>query len=116
MIYLASPYSHSDPAVMQQRYEAMVQVVNHFYRQNIRVYSPIVHNHPVAVLGGLPRTWEFWEGIDLDMLARCDEFCVIQLPGWETSKGVAAELEFAKRYQIPVHFSVPSEIEAAVKT
>lgn len=104
MIYLASPYAHSDPAVMQKRYETMVQFVNDEYRKENVVYSPIVHNHPVAVLGGLPRTWDFWRKIDLPVLRRCNELWVVCLDGWRESKGVSAEIEYAKLIELPTRY------------
>ena len=107
MIYLASPYAHPFPSVMQWRYERMVKYANTQFRYGVKAYSPIVHNHPIAVLGGLPRTWSFWRNFDIDMLRLATELHVIQLPGWKKSKGVTAEIHTAKQLGIPVVYIQP---------
>lgn len=104
MIYLASPYAHLDPAIMQQRYDVMVHVVNTFYKRSIAVYSPIVHNHPIALAGGLPRTWDFWRKIDMPMLRVCKELTIVKLDGWQQSVGVKAETEFAINLGLPISY------------
>lgn len=107
MIYLASPYAHPFKSVMQWRYDRMVKYVTTQFYYGCCVYSPIVHNHPTAVTGILPRTWEFWSKIDLDMLRRADALHVIRLNGWQKSKGVQAEIEFARQAGIPIIYVTP---------
>ena len=36
------------------------------------------------------------------MLQRCDELIVLTLTGWETSRGVQAEIAFAKEINLPI--------------
>ena len=40
---------------------------------------------------------------DLEWLGLCD--CMLVLPGWENSKGVNAEIDYAHRLNIPTYFS-----------
>lgn len=40
---------------------------------------------------------------DLEWLGLCD--CMLVLPDWKNSKGVKAEIEFAKKKGIPIYFS-----------
>jgi len=99
-VYLASPYAHADRAAMQSRYEAVVDAAGIFMTQGIPVYSPIVHNHPIAVETVLPRDWDFWAKMDLPILSVCSAL----LDGWERSVGVAAEIKFAEEHGIPVRY------------
>lgn len=71
-------------------------------RRGLVVYSPIVHNHPIAELIDLPKDWAFWEKIDITMLAKCDMLYVLKINGWEKSRGVAAEIKFAMNRNIPI--------------
>jgi len=103
MIYLASPYSDPNPAVMQQRFDAVCRYAGHLMLQGKVVYSPIAHCHPIAERVNLPRTWDFWEKFDRGMLKRADELVVLKLPGWDTSKGVAAETSIA--HDLDLHIS-----------
>jgi Domain of unknown function (DUF4406) len=47
---------------------------------------------------------EFWYAGTLELLRRCDAMMLV--PGWEASKGVAAEMEEADRRNIPVFESI----------
>lgn len=102
MIYLASPYSHPDPQVMEFRFDQVCRVAGKIMaEQGIVVYSPIAHNHPIAVRINLPRGWDFWEKFDTETLTACKEIWVLKLDGWDTSKGVAAEVQIAKKLGLP---------------
>lgn len=96
MIYLASPYSHPDSLTMRTRFLLAEQVTAQLLRERMFVYSPIVHCHELAQKFSLPTSFEFWKAYNFDMLRRADDFFILRIPGWEESKGVTAELEFAK--------------------
>ena len=107
MIYLASPYSDSDHAVMEQRFDAVCRYAGKLMNEGHVVYSPIAHCHPIAVRVGLPRDWVFWEKFDREMLRCATEFIVLKLDGWEQSKGVRAESEIAKSMGLSVGYVEP---------
>lgn len=96
MIYLASPYSSPDPLVVRTRFLLVEQVTAMLMEQGHYVYSPIVHCHEIAAKYTLPTDFEYWKGYNIDMIRRADAFYVLVIPGWQESKGVVAELEFAK--------------------
>ena len=95
MKYLASPYSHPDPAVRELRFQAACAATAKLLRDGHLVYSPVVHGHPL-VRYGLPTDWSFWERHDRQHLERCDEVVVLKLDGWRESVGVQAELRHAE--------------------
>ncbi len=107
LIYLASPYSHADASVMQERFETICGVAARLMRDGVHLYSPIAHTHPIAVKGELPRGWEFWEQYDRKLLGACDEIWVCTLDGWRESKGVAAEIKIAEELGLPVRLVAP---------
>src|SRR4249920_519353 len=96
MIYLASPYSHPDPAIRDQRYVAACRATVRLLLGGQSVFSPIVHGHPLVQLG-LSGDWLFWARHDQWHLSRCDEVLVLALSGWEESEGVQAEIDLAQR-------------------
>jgi hypothetical protein len=102
MIYLASPYSDPDPAVMEARFDAVCRYAGKLMNEGLVVYSPIAHCHPIAVRTGLPRDWTFWKKFDTEMLAKATEFRVLKLSGWAISKGVEAERQIAREMGIPI--------------
>ncbi len=103
MIYLASPYSHPDPAVREWRFRAACRATASLLRAGEVVFSPIVQSHPLVEFA-LPTAWTFWELIDRVYLERCDEVVVLMLEGWKESVGVREEIESARSAGKPVRF------------
>ena len=106
MIYLASPYSHSDASVREERFQAACRAAAALIRAGHVVFSPVAHTHPIAA-HGLPYDWNFWERIDSAQLARCDDLVVLTLEGWQQSEGVQAELRLAAELGKPVGYLAP---------
>lgn len=106
MIYLASPYTHSDPLVQERRYLACIQAMRFLLNEypDQAMYSPIVHWHEVAKILSLPKDAKFWEIQDFGMILKATRLVVLRIDGWSTSKGVAAEIEFAEKNNIPVEY------------
>ena len=73
VIYLASPYTHSDASVRESRFDAACQATAELVRSGQVVFSPIAHGHPL-VRFGLPIEWEYWARFDREYLRRCDEW------------------------------------------
>jgi hypothetical protein len=109
MIYLASPYTHSDPRVRDARFNAACQATAVLVRAGQIVFSPIVHGHPL-VRFDLPIEWEYWEHFDREYLRRCDELAVLMLDGWRESRGVQAEIDLAIEMKLPVRYLSPAMI------
>jgi len=104
LIYLATPYSHSDPAIREQRFREVNAVAARLMREGLHVFSPISHTHPIAEAGDLPRGWEFWEAYDRVLLQACGKIIVLMLDGWRESTGVTAEIAIAEELGLVVEF------------
>ena len=115
MIYLASPYSHEDPAVQNRRFRVVCRVAARLMRQGHQVFSPIAHSHPIAESGGLPGDWAFWEAYDHTMMDACKELWVVMMDGWATSRGIMAEVGYMQAAGKQVAYIRPTadELEAA---
>lgn len=100
MIYLASPYSHQTASVRRQRYSEVFDLTGAMLRQGHNVFSPIAYSHPLAEKFELPQGWEWWLKLDYEFLRMCDTLLVYQLFGWEESKGVVDEINFATERNI----------------
>jgi len=103
MIYLASPFTHSDPAVRQQRFEAACRAAAALISRGKTVFSPISHSYGICRYG-VPLDWRFWERHDRCHLQSCDEVVVLMLDGWSESVGVQAEIAIAHELGKPVTF------------
>ena len=104
MIYLASPYSHPDAAVRQQRFEQVCGVASVLMRNGSLIFSPIAHSHPIALAGGLPLDFAYWEKFDRTILSVCHSLIVLKLLGWDESRGVAAEIQIMQESGKPISY------------
>lgn len=104
LIYLACPYSHKDPEVMDKRFHTINKIAAKLMSEGYYVFSPISHCHPLAIDGTLPGGWEFWKGYDTAIIKNCKCVLVAMLDGWGTSTGVQAEIQIAKDLDIPVEY------------
>lgn len=102
MIYLASPYSHPDPAVVQDRVEAAEACTVSLMRRGFIVFSPIINCHGIAIKYGLPTDHEFWLRYDFSMLRLAEEMYILAIDGWRESRGVKEEIAFAKSAHIQI--------------
>lgn len=92
LTYICSPYSHDDPHIRWQRWRAVVQYTGDLLKRGHLAFSPIAHSHPIAVECGMGLDFEAWEELDTAMMERCEAMHVLQLDGWQESKGIAHEL------------------------
>jgi hypothetical protein len=106
-IYLASPYTHEDPAIMEERYLAVCLKASQLINEGHFVYSPIAHWHPIAKLYDLPRDWNFWKKMDRKAISILDEVWILKLEGWSTSIGLGNEVLIARELHKPYIFIDP---------
>ena len=100
LVYLASPYAHLSARVREARLEAARFVCGELVNEGKIVMSPLVYLGELAAKGVHPP--QGWFAFDLQLLARCDELLVLQLPGWEDSRGLLVEIAGAQTKGIPV--------------
>lgn len=103
MIYLASPYSHPDPAVRERRFRDACRATAKLLARGLHVFSPIVHGHAVALCGiPLPADYAYWRDYCRDFVARSSELFVLHLDGWRESVGVQDEILTAIKEELPI--------------
>lgn len=111
LTYLASPYSHKDPAVIKDRVRGVTQATVWLIREkDWNVFSPIVHSHPLAE-AGLQGGWGFWKLIDTEYLSVSARMVVLAIEGWRESVGVQAEIKIAEGMGIPVYYMRPDSVD-----
>ncbi len=110
MIYLASPYSHSNPAIRRRRFKAACRAAAVLLKQGIDVYSPIAHSTPIAACGLDDMDHAFWMRVDRPYLQWCSMVMVLMIDGWRESRGVAMEIELSRKAGKPVCFVSPADL------
>lgn len=104
LVYLATVYSkyHAGPVVA---FEHAAALAARCLGIGIKVYSPIVHTHPIAVYGGIdPLDHKIWLAFDETMMKVSDILLVAKMVGWQESFGIAHEIEFFRERGKPVFY------------
>jgi len=110
IVYIGCPYTHKDPQVRQERFEKVTQAAAKLVERGENILSPITHSHPLAKLGNLPTTWDFWKDYDTSLLIKCKKMYVLMLPGWKESKGLQAEINVATFLNIQIDYLDYNEV------
>ena len=100
LIYLASPYSHDDPHVIERRVRQVQAAAARLIELGHLIFSPIVYTHPIAEMTSFApvntaEAMSGWMDYDKAMIDKCDELWVLELDGWAQSRGVEAERNHA---------------------
>ena len=98
LIYLAGPYS----ANRERFYQIHLDCTAHLLKQGQLVFSPIAHCHDAAAKHSMPTDFLFWFEYNKAMLSRCDQLYIIDVPGWQESRGVQGEITVARSLNKPV--------------
>ncbi len=104
LIYVAAPYSHKDPEVVEARMNAFADYMAKIIAAGEHPVSPLMNHFLGDRSQTFPLTWEYWEEYSRKLLSRCDRIDVLQIDGWEESTGLTAEIELAKSLGIEVNY------------
>lgn len=102
MIYLASPYTDSDPQTEASRFRSVVLCLAAYHRLDIPVISPIVHWHCTNWFCGLRGGSDSYWLQNQTLLDLCKGVHFLKLPGWQSSIGMAKELGYAIAKGLPM--------------
>jgi hypothetical protein len=113
LAYLATCYTvWKDDAGIHNAYVDAAKITGALMKQGYKVYSPIVHGHPVSLYANVdPLDHSFWLDYDRTMLTKCDVLLVAKMKDWEKSKGIAFEIEFFKKVGKPIFYLDPETLE-----
>jgi hypothetical protein len=103
LAYLASPYSHDDPAVRHARYRETRTAWARLTTMHIHCISPIVMCHELAVEEKLPWDAVYWRELNSRLFFSCLRTFVLALDEWEKSKGVGEELRWSAHMNRPTY-------------
>ncbi|MFC9553530.1 DUF1937 family protein [Rhodococcus sp. NPDC056960] len=96
-IFLACPYSHTDPSVTHDRFIESNKVAATIIESGHTVFSQVSMSHPInltfdgkdkAEIGAL------WAPVDEVFMNTLDELIILDLPGWDQSSGIKREIMY----------------------
>lgn len=103
--YLASPYTHDDHKVIDERVELAHEYYGEFTRHGLHVYNATYESHRAAKAHKLPTHFSFWLAHNSAFIKPSCGIIIAEIDGWQESKGVKSEIEEARRYGLPVYAS-----------
>lgn len=102
MIYVASPYTHPDPAVRHERAVMAEDYRAKAFAAGLPVFSPIAATLNAIAPG--PVEYEHYAHINDALIAVADEMHVLCMIGGKESRGVIHELEVAATHGVRIRF------------
>src|SRR5262249_57300939 len=91
------------PHGIERAFIDAAKIAARLLRAEIRVYSPIVHCHPLAVHGGIdPLDHSIWLPFNEPMLIVSDLLLVAHMDGWRESIGVGDDIKFFEEARKPI--------------
>jgi nucleoside 2-deoxyribosyltransferase len=118
MIYLACPYRHIDSKVAEKRLQTSCLVAALLMKHGFIVFNPLSHSVPIESklleefeFESDNEVHDFWMRQDLEILRKCTAVVLIEIDGWEQSKGVKKELEESQNLNIPIYRITEDDIE-----
>jgi hypothetical protein len=108
IFYLASPYSHPERAIQEQREQLITMIGAELTVRGINVFTPITASAQlVKVRPELGGAFNQWGEIDLEMIRRSDGLIIASMDGLSTSKGARAETLLAISLNLPIRLAMP---------
>jgi hypothetical protein len=117
LTYIASPYTHPDPAVQQWRANEAMAFQAWLLGEGYYPVSPIAMWHETANKCQIPSDAAFWYQYNRRLFSACDLVCLLAIKGWKDSQGVAWELEWAReKIRKPMIVALPSADRYELRT
>jgi len=104
MIYVASPFTDPNPLVEEKRYHQALDYTNGLLNKGYVAFSPIVYGYQFHRKHGRSGDYETWLQLNNTMLFSAEEMHILKIPGWISSKGIAHEIQFAYRHDVPTKY------------
>lgn len=111
LLYIACPYTHSEPAMREHRYRMSCIAAAKLFAAGIVAFNPLANSVPAVEFGGIDLSHREWMGIDLPILRRSDEVLILGLDGWTKSQGVKSEMFEAMMLRKPIMLIEEADIE-----
>jgi len=102
MYYIASPFTSTDIARELNRYEIALRTTWNFMNNKINCFSPIIYGFGFYRAGLTKGDYITWLNTNRMWMFKSDGLIVLQLAGWQQSKGVLNEIDYFLKRNKPV--------------
>ena len=110
LVYLATVYT-SYPYGAEKAFRHAAELTGKLMLAGVKVFSPIVHGHPLSVHGGVPAfDHVLWLEFDEALMRKSDALAVARMEGWEKSHGIAYEVRVFEKAGKPIYYIDPYDL------
>ena len=115
LVYLATPYTKYPTGIDMAFRDAAVLAAK-MVVAGVRVYSPIVYTHQLAIHGGPdPLSHAVWLPFDAPFMDRSEALVIAKMDSWETSFGIAEETRIFRAAQKQIYEICPVTLAVTVR-
>jgi hypothetical protein len=104
MIFVSAPYSSPYNEIIKKRVKVVSLYSGDLLKKDIMCIAPILIGNTILNECNLPKDFGFWDKLSYAYLDQATEMHVLLMKGWDYSRGVTGEIEFAKRKNIPIKY------------
>lgn len=115
IIFISSPYSSTNKELKEYRFKNLCEVCGLILNRGNFPLSPVVHGVPIAEHCDLPDDFDFWGDYCKKMIDISDRIYVLLTIGWDSSKGVKDEIDYAKKIGKAVFLVSPSKLNGVTE-
>jgi hypothetical protein len=113
-VYIATPYTKYKLGI-QEAWKTAVEVSSRLKKAGVVLYSPIVHSHPIAIMGNIdPLDFKMWIADNISQVEDADACAVVLMDGWAESFGVQDEIKKFKDAGKPIYLVHPVTLEVTL--
>ena len=109
--YVATPYTNYADGI-DAAYNDAREVDAMLDWARVPRFTPIVSAHEIAMASGIdPKDHDFWMGVDRPFMERAHGLIIVELDGWEQSRGVTMERLYFEGHERPIHLLDPHRFD-----
>lgn len=114
IIFIAGPYfGNGDRANIEENIRHAEKYQIALANAQIPFFCP--HNHTEHFEEKAAAPEDFYKEMDMEILQRASD-AILAIPGWEKSSGARAELQWAKKNNIPIFYpESPDKLDEVIK-
>lgn len=111
-VYIAGPFTAPTDEQIEANILAAESVAAEILRRTDQIVCVVPHSLGRSFKRG-PGSPRYWYDATLSLLTRCD--ALVLVPGWESSKGMRAEVEWCRGHGVPVFHEVEELLRELVE-
>lgn len=108
--YLASPYSLY-PTGQEQAHADICCIAGRLLKNEISIFSPIAHSHPIADYADIEMGHEFWMNANRHLIEGAVGLVVVKLESWDESRGIESEIGIFRQAKKPILYLDPATLD-----